>query len=391
MKVYSHFDFKVEVKNLPNILTNPLFLISISIVIGKILGKFSIKKFSLGSSAILFAGIFVIELVNGLGYNNVDIPPVLFNLSLNSFVTVVALIASSTLVSVFKKYGAKFILLGFVVRATAALVVFIFMKIFPDLVYQLTGVSVGAVTSSPGFGNAIEIAELVGKSHFVTIGYVISYMPGVISVITFGKLAAKKYQQTPDYIREQNIIQEEKKEIKTEKDFGFNIVKFMIVTAFGLLIGSFNISLGQGMSFSLGGTGGCLFSALIFGAFFKEFKFNPVKLDVIKELSICSFLAIIGLKYGHSAIQSILGDGLILLPVAILVSISSISSGLFFGKYIFKMDMPLLAGGICGAMTSTPGLASTLESFEDNRVVTGYGATYPFGLIFAIVFINILI
>ncbi len=377
------------------ILTNSIFLIAITIVIGKLVGKFSVKGFSLGSSAILFVGIIFIEILFNLGYTDIEIPSVLFNISLNSFVTVVALIASSSLVSVFKKHGVKFILLGFSVRASAALVIFIFMTIFPNLLYQLTGVFVGAVTSSPGFGNALELASKpVDMSAFVTIGYVISYLPGVISVIMFGRISANRYKKKhPDLYSIEAFgngdLSLKKNEFTGAN--GFDIVKFMIVYATGLLIGSVTLSFGEGMVFSLGGTGGCLFSALIFGAFVKGFSFDESKLNVIKEISICSFLAIIGLRYGHRAFESLLGDGLIIFPMAITVSITAISSGLLVGKYILKIETPLLSGGICGAMTSTPGLAATLEAFEDSSVVTGYGATYPFGLIFAILFINLFI
>lgn len=384
---------------LEQILYDPIFLIAISIVLGKIIGKFSYKHFSLGSSAILFVGIILVEVLYSLGYTNVEIPSILFKLSLNSFVTVVALIAASSLVDVVKKYGVKFVFLALVVTSTAAGLIYAASLFLPDMVYHLTGVFVGALTSSPGFGNALEISSApVDKSALVTIGYIIAYMPGVISVILFGRFAANSYKKQLAGVGNTDIKNEveSKEPLSSAKEVlvkpqGFDIVKLMIVVAVGMAIGSIKLSFGQGMVFSLGGTGGCLLSALVFGSFVKGFSFDETKLNVIKDISICSFLAIIGLRYGHRAVQSLLGDGLILFPIAIAVALLAIAVGYSFGKYVLKIETPLLAGGICGAMTSTPGLAATLEAFEDSRVVTGYGATYPFGLIFTILLIKLFI
>lgn len=40
-------------------------------------------------------------------------------------------------------------------------------------------------------------------------------------------------------------------------------------------------------------------------------------------------------------------------------------------------------------MTSTLGLATAIKSFEEEKVVAGYGAIDPFALIFMILWINI--
>lgn len=372
------------------ILRDPILLIAIAIAIGKFFGKFEYKHFSLGSSAILFVGIAIVEILSAFGINDVEIPSVLFNISLNAFVTVVALIASSNLVYVVKKYGLKFILLALVVTGTAALLILGFIKLLPDQLYNLTGVFVGSLTSSPGFGNALEIAKHpIDMSAAVTIGYIMAYMPGVISVIIFGRLAANSYHKTK--AKAEGKTDYENPKPHKENNDGFSIVKLAIVMAVGMFVGLLKVSFGEGLTFSLGGTGGCLFSALIFGCFVDGFKLDEDKLVVVRDIAISAFLAIIGLKYGHRAFDSLLGSGLILFPISIVVALAAILAGYYFGKHVLKIETPLLAGAICGGMTSTPGLAATLEAFDEEGVVTGYGATYPFGLIFTILFIKLFI
>ncbi len=376
---------------------NPIILISIIIIIGKLVGKLSIKHFSLGSSAILFVGIFMSEILVKMGYTDIAIPKIVFSLSLNAFVTVVALLAASSLVEIVKKYGIKFAVLGLVVTGTGISTILISSQLLHGEAYRLTGIFVGALTSSPGFGNALEMAATDDLAAKITVGYILGYMPGVISVILFGTLTADKNKKGKKAEKITNAEGETLVEVETtntiEQRTGglpFDIVKLALIMVVGLVIGNLKLHIGT-MSFALGGTGGCLFSALIFGASSKKFQFKEADLNIIKEISICAFLAYIGLQFGHRAVESIMNGGLILLPVAVVVAVFSILVGYFFGTKVLKIEKPLVAGAICGGMTSTPGLAATLEAYDDNRVVMGYGATYPFGLIFTIVFIKLII
>ncbi len=379
---------------------NPIILISIIIIIGKLVGKLSIKHFSLGSSAILFVGIIMSEVLVKMGYTDIAIPKIVFSLSLNAFVTVVALLAASSLVEIVKKYGIKFAVLGLVVTGTGISTILISSQLLHGEAYRLTGIFVGALTSSPGFGNALEMAATDDLAAKITVGYILGYMPGVISVILFGTLTADKSKKAKKGTKTEELSKSEEEilaEVETtntieKKTSGlpFDIVKLCLIMVVGLVIGGLKLHIGT-MSFALGGTGGCLFSALIFGASSKKFQLREEDLNIIKEISICAFLAYIGLQFGHRAVESIMNGGFILLPVAVVVAVFSILVGYFFGTKVLKIEKPLVAGAICGGMTSTPGLAATLEAYDDKKVVMGYGATYPFGLIFTIVFIKLII
>jgi putative transport protein len=65
-------------------------------------------------------------------------------------------------------------------------------------------------------------------------------------------------------------------------------------------------------------------------------------------------------------------------------------TGFLIGRYVFKLNWILLAGGMCGAMTSTPGLGAAIDATGDDNVAVGYGAAYPFALFAMVVFTIIL-
>jgi putative transport protein len=50
----------------------------------------------------------------------------------------------------------------------------------------------------------------------------------------------------------------------------------------------------------------------------------------------------------------------------------------------------ILAGAICGGMTSTPGLGAAVDSLGSDKPASGYGAAYPFALLTKVILVIIL-
>ena len=50
----------------------------------------------------------------------------------------------------------------------------------------------------------------------------------------------------------------------------------------------------------------------------------------------------------------------------------------------------MLAGAICGGMTSTPGLGVAIDALDSDDPAAGYGAVYPFALLGMVLFTIIL-
>lgn len=364
-----------------NIFFQPIFLISFCIFLGHYLGKPGYKYFKLGSSATLFIGLILSYIAGTINSELTNIPETLFTVSLIGFIVAVGLSASTNIKSILKTYGIKFLFLSIVVTAAGALSTIVLTILFHELKFEIIGTYVGALTSSPGLATALELAKAISKetSSSIGLGYAISYVPGVLIVIFFAQFMGRQ---------KDSISTHSKINSSTIEIHKFSIPKFTFVVMVGIILGSIKIKLSNHMNFSLGITGGTLISSLILGSSSKSFHFYTKILDAIKTLSLNAFLAIVGLNYGYGAISSILDSGCILLLIGFITGFISIATGYIFGKYILKMEKEVLIGGICGSMTSTPGLAAAIEVFDSEDVVLGYGASYPFALLTVILFTN---
>lgn len=367
------------------VLKSPIFMMVVSILLGQMIGQVEIKHIKLGSSATLFVALVVSFLTQKYLNVQVAVDKTVFLLSLIGFIVSVGLIASSNIVNTMKSYGIKFVVLSFFVTASGGLSTFVLMNMVSESKFSIIGTYVGALTSSPGLASALELAKLqtMDQSASIGLGYSIAYIPGVLLVILFTQLMGmnNKEKHKQNAVKEASIDQ-------------FNLLSFSVVILFGILLGMLKIKLGDSITLSLGMTGGVLIAALILGSKKKilglSFQFCHKRLSVLRDLSLNLFLSIVGLNYGFKAVSAIASSGGILLMMGLITGSMSILIGFLMGKYVLKIENTYLVGGICGGMTSTPGLASALDKFDEEKIVTGYGATYPFVLIFMILITNLL-
>lgn len=117
---------------------------------------------------------------------------------------------------------------------------------------------------------------------------------------------------------------------------------------------------------------------------------NSKILGVVRQLSLAFFLAIVGLRYGFKVFDALFGSGAYLALVSLVVGVVAMLIGFFIGRYVFKINWVMLAGAICGGMTSTPGLGAAVDALESDDPAAGYGATYPFALLGMVIFTIIL-
>lgn len=363
------------------VLKSPIVMIVISMTLGQIIGQLEIKHMKLGSSATLFVALFISYISATYLNTEISVDKTVFLISLIGFIVSVGLIAASSVSNTMKQYGLKFMILSFFITGTGALSTYFLLGALRENAFKMIGTYVGALTSSPGLASALELAG--NSSADVGLGYSIAYIPGVLLVILFTQLMGMKHKNKHCHHL-----------VKKSNDASFNLMAFSLVILFGILLGSFKLRISDSITLSFGMTGGVLISALILGSRRKilglSFEFCHKRLSVIRDLSLNMFLAVVGLNYGYKAVLAIHTSGFNLLIAGIMTGSLSIIVGLFVGRYLLKIETTYLIGGICGGMTSTPGLASALDCFDEDKVVTGYGATYPFALIFMIVFTNLL-
>ncbi|MBN8046804.1 hypothetical protein K1514_09450 [Paraclostridium bifermentans] len=370
-----------------------------------------------------------------------------FEIFLILFVCAVGLLAAKDMGIVLKKYGLKFVVLGMMITCTSAVATY-GATLFSDdsNPYEVSGVYTGALTSSPGLAAAIETARghatqrvaefndmnLVEKEQFLKMagikdipkdlnefqltddikqqyivnaeasigaGHAIGYPFGVLIVIlavnffpTIFKIDVEK--EKLQYKKELEDAKKSSNSSKEIKESKFDILGFVIACTFGYIIGNINIYLPFIGYFSLGSTGGVLIGSLILGYIGKvgsiSFRMDSKVLGVIRDVALAFFLAIVGLRYGYKAVDALVGAGAYLGIVSVVVGTVGMMVGFFLGKYVLKINWPMLSGAICGGMTSTPGLGAAVEALGGDEPAAGYGATYPFALLGMVIFTIIL-
>ena len=443
---------------------------SFCVFFGMIFGNIKFGKFSFSTSGSMFVGIavgwIITKVINTIEpsnilYNNGQtilargiIDKGFFDLFLIFFIASVGLLAAKEVGKVVKKYGAKFIILGFLITSVGAMATYgVGVLSSTDNPYLYTGAYTGALTSSPGLAASIETArshssELLEnyshlslsekqrivniinnkknaeasnsnileelteeqKSNFVRnveaavgTGYAVSYPFGVIIVIFAMNFFPVLFKI--DTSKEKLLLAEElgigsKKDIqensedKSVREVFFDLSAYALVCMVGYFIGIIKIPLGFLGELSLGSTGGVLIAALFLGHIGNIgpfcFRMDNKVLGVLRSITLAYFFAVIGIRYGYQVIDSLTGPGLSLAIAGIFIGSIPLLAGFFVGRYLFKINWVMLSGAICGGMTSTPGLGAAIDSVGSDDPAAGYGAVYPFAL-FGMVLFSILL
>jgi putative transport protein len=443
-------------------LTNPFVLMFISVFTGMLFGKIKFGKFNFGVSGTLFTGLIIgwwaLGYAKGFGQGDAGfkaaqgliksgvVDKVFFDLFLILFVAAVGLLAAKDMGVVLKKYGAKFVILGFLITLLGAATTYGMTLLSPGASpFEVSGVYTGALTSSPGLAAAIEtgtaaatkeaaeydtytdekkakllnILDPSGKltpentqtltdaqkdqyiknaSAGIGVGHAIGYPFGVLIVIIamnfFPKIFRMNVEEEKEQFRKEMEAARGDSNAKEIPEVAFDLIGFSLACFFGYSLGKIKIFLGPLGFFSLGSTGGVLVGSLILGYIgklgFISFRMNNKILGVIRQVSLAFFLAIVGLRYGFKVFDALAGAGAFLALVAIVVGIVAMLLGFFIGRYVFKINWVMLSGAICGGMTSTPGLGAAVDALGSDDPAAGYGATYPFALLGMVIFTIVL-
>jgi len=102
----------------------------------------------------------------------------------------------------------------------------------------------------------------------------------------------------------------------------------------------------------------------------------------MRSIGLAAFVAMIGLKAGPIFLHAVREYGYILFLGGIVVTLMPLITGLFFGRYILKLNPALLLGGIAGAQTMIAGVAAVQEKSDSPIATLGYSYTAAFGHIF---------
>ncbi len=150
-------------------------------------------------------------------------------------------------------------------------------------------------------------------------------------------------------------------------------VAFFAIIAIGIAIGNIKI---KGISLDLSAI---IFVALAFGHY-------GIKMPIIfQQIGLILFMFSIGIQSGPGFFQSFKKQGILLISLALISSISAALLTILLA-YIFNIDSNIATGLFAGALTSTSGLAVAIESTNSPMASIGFGMAYPFGVIGIIIF-----
>ena len=399
--------------------------------LGYCLGRISIKGVSLGTAgvfltALLFGYLFTLpglaEIpvfskfhIADASASAIDKYGFMGDIGLVLFVTAVGSIAGPNFFRDLKKNAKTYIPMGAIIIAIGALAAAAFAAV-PGIGSSFaSGVLSGALTSTPAFSAAKEIAG--DEAAMVSLGQAISYPFGVVGVVLFVQIMPK--QLKADMAKERALIANPAKTVtekaadaeaaadacdmpveeKTAKKHfdidGFGLAAFGIAVVLGILLGSIKIPLTgrgyEGSCFSLGMTGGPLIMALILAHFGHigpmNMRVNTQVLKIFREFGLVLFLLGAGVEGGVQLVEQIQNSqyGIMIVVygfiAGVVITIIPMVVGYIFARKACKLPLLSTLGSITGGMTSTPALGTLISVAGTDDVASAYASTYPIALV----------
>jgi len=102
-------------------------------------------------------------------------------------------------------------------------------------------------------------------------------------------------------------------------------------------------------------------------------------ISFMKSIGLAAFVAMVGLKAGPVFVSAVKEYGYILFLGGIVVTLVPLIVGLFFGRYVLKLNPALLLGGLAGAQTMIAGAAAVQEKSGSSVATLGYSYTVALG------------
>ena len=156
------------------------------------------------------------------------------------------------------------------------------------------------------------------------------------------------------------------------------VALYAFVISVGVLLGKIKF-----FGISLGGTF-VLFVGILVGHF--GFTGNTSILSFIQDFGLILFVFCIGLQVGPSFFSSFKKGGITLnlLAVGIVTLNIAVALALYFALQ-GRVEIPMMVGILCGAVTNTPGLGAANEAlqqlhYDGPEIATGYACAYPLGV-----------
>ena len=160
-----------------------------------------------------------------------------------------------------------------------------------------------------------------------------------------------------------------------------DMVTFAFGIVFGVIVGLLAITVGQ-LSIGLGSAGGLLASGLVIGymrSIHPTFGRLPEAARwILMDFGLLLFMAGVGLRAGGDILETFAAAGPLLVLAGVIVTLTPIFVGYFFGRKVLKIHPVLLFGGITGSMTSGAALSVVTKAANSSMPSLGYTGAYAF-------------
>ena len=101
--------------------------------------------------------------------------------------------------------------------------------------------------------------------------------------------------------------------------------------------------------------------------------------SLMTSLGLASFVAMVGIGAGPHFVGALREAGVSLFLGGVAVTLVPMFVGLYFGRYVLKLNPVLLLGGLAGAQTMTAAMAAVQERSASPVAVLGYSGTVAIG------------
>lgn len=156
------------------------------------------------------------------------------------------------------------------------------------------------------------------------------------------------------------------------------VALYAFVIAMGVLLGKIKI-----FGISLGVTF-VLFVGILAGHF--GFTGNLSILSFVQDFGLILFVFCIGLQVGPSFFSSFKQGGITMNMIALgIVGLNIAVALIMYFALQGRVDIPMMVGILCGAVTNTPGLGAANEAlvqinYNGPQIANGYACAYPLGV-----------
>jgi AspT/YidE/YbjL antiporter-like protein len=148
----------------------------------------------------------------------------------------------------------------------------------------------------------------------------------------------------------------------------------------GLLVGLLTAKIG-GIPLTLGSGGGALLAGLVFGWWrSKRQTFGnlpPGAVQILKDLGLAGFVAVVGLQSGLQAVTTVREHGLTIFMVGVIVTIVPLLLTMLIGLYVLRYkNVAIFAGALSGSRSANPAFGEVLDKAGNSVPTVPFAITY---------------